>query len=105
MSDEDSLQMKKNALWEVHTTNSKIECLKHKIELEMEACQRAHEAWKNGCLSAWSGRLVSRRGEHQASTELPQFSSSRDIASLVAELEDAVAKGAKLQAAFDRLCS
>ena len=45
MSEDEGLQRKKDALWEVYQANQRVTCLKHKITVLLKGASKAASGW------------------------------------------------------------
>ena len=98
MTDE---QVKKDTLWEIHTTDQKIACLERRATIILDAMKKLIELWDAERLTAKDGHFVEIR--EAGSTRLDLRPNAGDLPAILEELAVKRRHRATLQSSFDRM--
>ena len=102
MSEDEALQLKKDALWEVHQAGRHVACLKRKITVLMRSAAKAVSGWGNGDLLVVDGSLTAKYPDNSIDHDI-EFSGSDVLKATLVELANAERSLADAKKGFDQL--
>ena len=88
MSEDEGLQRKKDALWEVHQANQRVTCLKHKITVLLKGASKAALGWDEGRL--WvndEGSMIANYADRSLDYDI-EFDGSDVLKAMLRELAE-----------------
>ena len=103
MSEEETLQLKKDTLWEIDELKRTVACLEQKIRNYMQSLKEIYESWEDGVLDVSSGLLCKKISDVQ-NLQVIRFVPDKDeFCKTFQELKASKEKLEKLQSSFDQM--
>ena len=102
MSEAEALQLKKDALWEVHQASRRVACLKRKISVLLRNAAKAATGWEDGRLRVNDDNLIANYPDGSLDSGI-EFGSSDVLKAAIRDLVDAENGLASARREFDDL--
>ena len=103
MNEDESLQLKKDTLWEVYQAKRRVACLKDKITLQLKRASQAATGWaERGLRTNPDGVIVANYSDRSLTSGI-EFAGSDVLAANLRELDEAQQALTSAQKKFDQL--
>ena len=104
MNEDESLQLKKDMLWEVYQAKRQVAGLKDKITFQLKSASQAATGWaERGLRMNRDGAIVANYSDGSLTSGI-EFAGSDVLAASLRELDEAQQALASAQKKFDQLC-